>query len=373
MPKILKDIKLDELSLVDRGANQHAKISIMKSDDLALEETIYKYFVDSIDYGNSDYSTILDQYKAVLGQHLQQEAFYEAREKIYCFVDALGDSIAGYLSDPNLTDDDRTAKITLAVSDFLGYVKEEVPEITSDEDLTEIFEELAEVPNPGADADIGKQMTETLEKKLAELTEKYESVVAKNEELTKFATLSDDEKTFVAKMTPEEKKKFMDASAEEKKKQMDGVKKSDETLTVGGETISKSAVGDAQFAVFKRLAAAEERIAKAEEAAEMARLEKRAADEFKHLPGTPADIAKMLKAVGSMSADVAKSLEAVMKAADANAEGAFKKNGALGGKVDDTADAQIEKFATDIMARDKIGKTAAIAKAWEEHPELYEG
>ena len=205
------------------------------------------------------------------------------------------------------------------------------------------------------------------------MSEKYESVVAKNEELTKFAALSDDEKTFVAKMTPEEKKKFMDASAEEKKKQMDGVKKSDETLTVGGETISKSAVGDAQFAVFKRLAAAEERIAKAEEAAEMARLEKRAADEFKHLPGTPAAIAKMLKAVGSMSADVAKSLEAVMKAADANAEGAFKKNGALGGKVDDTADAQIEKFATDIMARDKIGKTAAIAKAWEEHPELYEG
>lgn len=375
MPKILKDIKLQELSLVDRGANQHAKISITKSENSDLESTIYKYFVDSIDYGNSDYKTVLDQYKDVLTQHLQQQAFYEAREKIYTFIDALGDSIAGYLSDPKLTDDDRTAKITLAVSDFLGYIKEEVTEISSDEELTEIFEELAEVPAPGSDANIGKNNmpAENLEKALAELTKKYEEVVAKNAELAACANMSDEEKTFVAKMTPEEKKKFMEATAEEKKKQMDGVKKSDETIIVGGETIAKSAVGDASFAVFKRLAAAEERIAKAEEAAEMAKLEKRAADEFKHLPGTPATIAKMLKAIDAMDADVSKSLTDILKSADANAEGAFKKNGAVGGNVDDNADSQIEKFATEIAARDKIGKAAAIAKAWVEHPELYEG
>ena len=376
MPKILRDIKLSELSLVTKGANQHSRIAITKSAEGVFEEQIFKYFVDSIDYSNTDYKASLDRYKDVFGQHLQQQAFYEAKEKLYCFIDALGDTIAATLADPSTSDDDKAAKVSLAVSDFLAYIKEEIPEITGDEDLVEIFEEMAEVPDPNSSSNIGKSdMTDKVdfEKMAKELEAKVADLVAKNDELSKMAALSDDEKTFIAKMTPEEKKKFMEASADEKKKQMDGVKKNDETLTVGGETISKSAVGDAQFAVFKRLAAAEERIAKAEETARMATFEKKASEEYSTLPGTPAAIAKCLDVIEKAGGEVAKTFESILKAAaDANKE-AFVAKGGKGSNTDgNDVFSQIDKLAVEIAARDKIGKAAAIAKAWEENPALYE-
>ena len=121
----------------------------------------------------------------------------------------------------------------------------------------------------------------------------------------------------------------------------------------------------------EQIAKAEERIAKAEEAAEMARLEKRATEEFKHIPGTATDIAKMLKAIGGMDEAVAKSFEAIMKVADEKNAEAFKVHGISKGAVEGSAEDKLEKRAEEIRkSAPTLTKEQALVKAYEENPEL---
>lgn len=225
-----------------------------------------------------------------------------------------------------------------------------------------------------------KEEAEALTKSLEDLKKQFEeseAKVAKAEADLKtsqaIAKMSDEEKTFVAKMSDKDKEAFMDMKDEDKKKKMKDVKKVDETLSLDGSEIRKSEVGDAQFAIFKRLidkqASDEKRIAKAEKATAFAKFEKRASDDFKNLPG---ELAKALEGIATLDEEIIKTIEAIFKSAnDMNTE-AFKTIGKQTGDIENTPKGKIEKFADDIMKRDSISKAAAIAKAWEENPKLYD-
>lgn len=228
---------------------------------------------------------------------------------------------------------------------------------------------------------VGETMEEELkkaqaefEKAQAELTEKLKKAEEALAEATELAKLSDEEKAFVEKMDAEGKKKFLGMSGEDKKKAMDAVKKNDETVVIAGQSISKSAVGDAAFAVMKAQAEQIEELrelAKAQkEAAEFAKFEK-AATEYKHLPGTDVEKAKLLKAVAGTEA--AAVLETILKAADSAHEKLFTVVGVKKSVVEGSAEDKVKKAVAELRKSDpKLTEEQAFSKALESDPALYE-
>lgn len=139
-------------------------------------------------------------------------------------------------------------------------------------------------------------------------------------------------------------------------------KANDETITVGGQELRKSEVGDANFAVAKALR--DER--------DLAKFEKRADAEFGHVPGTTAEKAELLKAIEAMPDEAKKAAEAILTAHEKMVAAGFERLGT--GALPLTA---TEKAATDgfnakvqeIAKRDNIPLSSAMSKARREFPE----
>lgn len=368
--KIMREFRIDEISVVDRPAQKGAKMTIMKRQDPALD-TIAKYYGEA--QQGKDFKTLLDENE-------NRKKIWEAREEIYPLIDALTTSVNSILADETVQD--KMSRVEQNVSDFLVALRDKLPDV--EEELTKFFEDL----NAEYLGNVNKQRennmpdnTKTVEeltatladvtKSLEEMTEKLEKAEAARVEAETMAKMSDDERAYIAKMSDKDKADLMAMSEADRKKKMDGMKKNDETVTVEGKVIAKSAVGDETFALYKRMADAEARIAKAEEKAEMAAFEKRAADEYANLPGTDAEKAAILKAVASLGDEVAGNIETILKAAnEANAE-AFKTIGKNGSADDNSAEAKLEKRAKEIAKAENISEAKAYVKALEENPELY--
>lgn len=363
--KIMKEFVMTEISTVDRPAQKPAKMTIMKRDISDESKTIAKSLVAKYDVANRP-----QDFKTSLMEHAKMKAYYEAYDDLYCLIDPLKDTLAAILSDPALSEVGKEEKLGLAVNDFLAAVKIKIPDIA--EDIAEVFEEMAgssgEV-NPDEGDPMSETVTKAVEAATKELNEKLEKALADLEVAKAEAALSDDEKAFVAKMDAKEKADFAALSPEEKKKKMEAVKKNDEVVVLDGTEIRKSE-NASYFAIAKRLVDEQARVAKAEEITELARLEKRAADEFNALPGTDAEKALVLKRLAEMPKAEAATLEAIMKAAQENNKGAFETRGIKKG-VSSDVEVIIEEKATAIMKRDSVSKAIAIGKAWEENPDLY--
>lgn len=191
------------------------------------------------------------------------------------------------------------------------------------------------------------------------------------------AKMSDAAKKYMAKLDDKEKEAFLSLSPEDQEKKVSTVTKADETLEVSGQTIRKSEVGDGVFAVMKaqaaQMAAAEERIAKAENDAAMERLAKRADDEMAHLPGDRVFKARVLKAADSLSAEDQTAFAALVKSANDALKGAFEEHGVKKGKeVASSANAALDEVANEIAKRDSIPVHKAYERAIAERPELYD-
>lgn len=213
---------------------------------------------------------------------------------------------------------------------------------------------------------------EEVVKSLEDVTKKLEEAEAKLAKAEAIAKMSDGEKAYMDKMDEKDRAAFMEMDEEKRKKKMDDMKKNDETIVVDGETVSKSAVGAAQFAIFKRLADAEAAIAKANADAEMSRLEKRAAEELKHLPGTDVEKALMLKSIDAMPEGARDVLKAALAKADEKSASDFTTLGKSAGSG--KGDTDLEKAVADIRKADpSITEAKAIVKALEANPALYEG
>jgi hypothetical protein len=147
----------------------------------------------------------------------------------------------------------------------------------------------------------------------------------------------------------------------------------DETVTIAGQTIAKSVVGDGPFAIFKaqaeELEKAKTDIAKERDLREMAELKKRADDEFAHVPGTVEERALMLKALAPLDPKVRKSFETVMTQAEKLSKAAFETLGHKGGKTEVNGD--FEKKVAEIRKRDNCSRVDALSKARTEHPDEY--
>jgi hypothetical protein len=148
----------------------------------------------------------------------------------------------------------------------------------------------------------------------------------------------------------------------------------DESLEVGGQVITKSQVGEAQFAIFKSqneaIAKAHDELAKERDRREMVELKKRADDEFPELPGTLDERANMLRAIGKLDEPLRKAFEKVFKQSQSLASKAFESVGYAGGH--ETGPQVFEQKVSEIKKRDNCTRTEAMQKARAEFPSEYQ-
>lgn len=179
------------------------------------------------------------------------------------------------------------------------------------------------------------------------------SVAERDEVIKKFPmAMSDKEK---ADMKDKE-----DADKKAKKAADDLAKGADETLTVDGETIRKSVVGEAQFAMFKSMNA---KLEKAADEQAVAVIAKRAAVDMPKISKSADELGTLIHGIAKHDQKLADDVEAILKAASAQiAKGALfaevgKSSTGTGGG---TASAQIETMAQEQVTK---GATKSIFKA----------
>jgi len=227
-----------------------------------------------------------------------------------------------------------------------------------------------------------EKMVEDLQKQVADLTKTLEAtsnentaVAAKLADAEALASMTDVEKAHYASLEGDAKVAFGKLSATERKAVIVKAAEKDETIEIDGRTISKSKVGDDNFAVFKALQAETEKNRKeaADERArrEMAEFSKRAEDELKELPGEAVAKAKVLKAMSGMDEADREVLETMLKAGSKAMKMAFEKLGHAARKDANGDPMAFEKRVSEIASRDKIGKSEAMAVARREYPEEF--
>lgn len=244
-----------------------------------------------------------------------------------------------------------------------------------DEGATAMLKEIAKslgLPETATEADV----TAALAKNAAAAAETTTQLAV----LKAKADMTDAEKKQMAGKTDDEVCKFMAKSADERASEIAKAAAGDETVEIDGNTISKRAVGDAQFAIFKsmakRLTDSEAEIKKAREETETATFTKRAEVDFPHLAGSVENRTLVLKHLAKADEPTRNAAEAILKAAEATSKLAFEKlghnNGGEGGAGGTEAETKIAKRQDEILkAEPTLTKAQAYTKALRENPALY--
>lgn len=405
--RIMREFSIDEISAVDRPAQAHARMTLMKRSGNDVNKD---------DYGAPQ--AIVQEVQAltfdeVLAEQGAREAACQVKDNIYARWWALQRSFETIAADDEVSPQDKVSSMQDSLRQFIASLAEESKTIA--EAVTKSLSAvpaLAELLNPDGNSSEGdtemtaaeKKQLEELQKQVEDLTKKLEAAssddpaakaaelqqaldeaTAKVEELTEKLATSEDEAA-KARMSPEEREfmttldkegkgKFLAMSADERKKAMKKSLDNDETVLVGGHTVRKSAVGEAQFAIIKaqqdELAKQADELRKEREAREAAQLTKRAEDELSHMPGETAEKVTVLHAIEKMDEAPRVALTKMLAVGDKAVAAAYDTIGHRGDKARKSAE-DFKKRIAEVAARDKISKSEAMAKARAEFPEEFE-
>lgn len=385
----MTEFQITELSSVDRPAQAHAKMTIMKRDggDLVVHENFIKAWLDP--------STGARPFSDFVEASEECNRYYRANDAVSAEINALNDSVRSVVGDNALGTVEKESMLRSSVEDFLASIRSKWPDVE-----TAMKKMLTDEPKPinKGDRDMpdnAEKKISDLEKQVAELTEKLNAATADltkaGEDLTaaKAATAkAEAEKTdaeFLGKMDAKQRAFYEAMSDDDKAKAKKGTMadldkaiakaaEGDEVLKIDGNEIRKSVVGESQFAALKALAKKNDDLAKqasdANETLQKANFEKAADETVKHLPGTTVEKGAVLKAINDLPEAVKKTLDTMLKAGEAAIVSAFKSVGHQGGEIEKAAGA-FQKKVDDIAARDGITKTAAMQKARAEFPEEF--
>lgn len=313
-------------------------------DDWNIEKMIQKV-ADLCSAGNGGAPQFGDIFKT------QDECtkLWDARDTLWPLVNSVSESLNSIVLDTSMSAQVREQGIHKSVDDFLNVVREKAPQVQT---------ELGKLVCAGKSGGT-KETKMTEAEKIADLEKQLAKAKQDAEDLKdggKDEAMEDANGKITAKGQA-----FIAKHATE-----------DEVLKVGEVSIRKSQTDASVFAMMK---AQQVEITKANDRAELATLEKRAADEFSHLPGTPAEIAGVLKSAALLPDASKEAFEKMMKAHEAMAAKAFDRIGSSGGVVIDMdvkkAAGEFEGKVSEIAKRDNIGNHTAMAKARKEHPELF--
>lgn len=408
--RILHDLKITEISAVDRPCQEGARMTIMKRAFTADERKKLAEEGKALPDGSYPIVNRGDLSNAItaLGRATNKDEVKRhiiARAKALDAVDALPEDWkvskvdtgpaggpAGDLANKenSMTGAEKVADLIKRVADLTkerdaaaDTKKAELIAKIDDlnKQLVDEIKKQLEAATVSADAkkmaDLASQV-ETLTKQAAESKAAIEKLTVEKAEAEKIAKLSQDEKDFMTTLDAAGKKKFLAMEDSERADAMKVKKAGDEVVKIEGREIRKSVVGADTFEIMKaqakRIADNEAAITKAEEKAAKAEFEKRADDVYPHVPGTTEERGSMLKAVAKMDEPLRKSFEAVLTQSEALAKTAFEKLGVKPGE--DPAALRkgakdFEKRVSDLVTSEKLSKTAAMEKAAGLYPEEF--
>lgn len=399
---VMLAFEIGEISAVDIPAQQGALMRIIKSADGDIGMTaldtgaLAKRYIDPMD-GAIPFST-------VVVEEMRCQQYYEAIEVVCPIIYAMDTSLKSIAGDASVPSETKLTMMRNTVEDFMSVIRR----MWSDADtvmmsaLGKSNEELEEMATKALTAEQMKiqiadleKTVETLTKASAdagvavELTAKVETLTAKVDELTTSlveetvkASMNDDEKAYMRGLGREEQAAFRGMSAADRKKKV-GKAAEDETLTVKGQTIRKSSVGDEMFAILKAQA---EEIEDTRKSAAKERDQRRMGEyavlakaSYGNLPGTDIEKAAVLKGLEALSDDVQSTVVKMLTAGEAAIKSAFGRLGSGGDEADINSYSGLRKGTDhpfmvkvrDIKKRDSLGHAAAMTKARSEFPTEY--
>jgi hypothetical protein len=386
--RVLKEISLSAIAAVDFPCQEHAKMTIIK-------RAVAKAAALRADLAKIDIPAARG-FLEILAENEQQAASWEAESKMWPLFDALRSSLSSIAADANIDPAAKVSRVEESVTQFISALKAEWPDVAEEVVKTakasangDAMSLFITAGQPGPTLGKGTPMSDELKKALglaatatdADVTKAIADLVAKAATLTTDLTKAQaDLATANGALEKAKKNPFADMESDDgkpTKKGLDFIAKhasgADEIIKVGDQTISKAAVGEATFTMFKAQQAQIDIEKGLRIDAEMA---KRAESEFPSIVGTAAEKGAVLKHLESAPEAVRKSAEAIFKAAEAAIKGAFSQSGTSGGFTQGGAD--IAKARQDFMSkvneikgRDNCSKTDAMSKAATEFPDLY--
>jgi hypothetical protein len=427
----MKSFKLEEISVVDKPAQEGAKMAIMKRKDDPLGTKLIKYYLKHGTFANT----------AMV--HIAKSAGGKTATAVWPGLNAFETSLRSIIRDNSLDDVNKVKVMKSEVNDFLTFTKQRVPEIeahllkavSSTEDdgmnlrqlqkqmgeLTQklnavvaVVEKSAKANKAGEDEATAKRLSSALAKDGLEKDGLEKDDVEKDgmeDELPAFMQPTqkevsgeefyeeDDEDGETEKVSedPENEKPTSEGEQEEmiaggsprpiggkraskrvnKRERFDD-DEDDAVIKVATEagvrTIRKSAIGADMFEVIKAQAETVDRLAKSVEderdLREIMEFTKVAEDELSHLPGSAEEKALVLKRLSSVLDKKDRVvLSRMLKAGDAGISAAFETVGVKTEKV--AAAGTFQKRVNEIRARDNCSHTVAMQKARREHPDEF--
>lgn len=350
--RIMRTLKLTEISAVDRPCQEGARMTIMKRvtdeywkrDFTQAQRDAAASSGAAMGDGSFPIENTSDLKNAIhavgrASDPAKAKAHIISRAKSLGATDLLpNDWVGKNVGTPDNGDEDMSADTEKKV----GELSQQIADLTKKLDAAE---------KSAAESAVLKTQLDTLTKSLDELKK-----------------ASDPEK---AKKDAETKKAFDEAVKAEVDKQVaaeiakrEEVDKNDETIEIDGVTVRKSQAKDPQmFALLKAQT----------EKSQMAEFTKRAETEIKYLPGETLVKAKALRAVSKIAnKEDREAVETMLKAAQAFAVTAMKTLG-KDGASEGSSEAELAKRAGALAIEKKIDKNAAMAQLLEtpEGKELY--
>jgi hypothetical protein len=352
--KILHKFYMDEISGVDRMAQEGAKTVIMKRDDTTIAKGA---FVDAVQ--------VMEAREAV--QALWWE-LYESETAIY-------DAIWNIQSNPERYPDVQAAVIE-ALGEYSDKVQEQAADAAAAVPNTDVEKSASNDPAEKSDHSDGdndnKPNPEENEMEKKELT--VEGLTATlegvNDKLVKaesFGKLNDAEKTHYATLDDAGQAGFLKMDDGARSNVLEKVAASDPVVytAADGEEFHKS--DDPRLVKMARQSDTDRKLAKADrDKAEKLELTKRADDELNNLPGEPEVKVELLKAIDAIEDEaVRKSINEMLKAGnDAQAEAFITKGtkdepiGDAEGKLNNLAKAYAkENSVSEVDAYNEVLKT----------------
>lgn len=350
--KILNRLRLKEISAVTKPAQEPAVMAIMKaapdggtvlSPDLqfvknTLQIAVKMAGVDAEPNADGKALTFAD----AMAERERREQVEEITEELWPMFWALQDALGAIVSQDGISAAERLSAINLSIRQFADAVSQALPDMKAD--VAGEYEKADQIFKAAIEAAEQETKTMTLEQALAKIAE-LEGKVA---DLSKAVETSEAGSADLAK-------KLETATAElaEAKKAAE-IAKSDETITIEGEVLRKSAVGESVFRIMKAQAERNERL-------EFAKM---AGDLIPNLPGDEATKVSVLKAVHGIADEATRkaALDMLKSGSEGNSQ-LLKEAGRSGaGNGGATAAEQMDAKAREIAKAEGISEDAALAK-----------
>jgi hypothetical protein len=439
---MLKDIRVGEVSLVGRGANEGALVALAKAADGGEDALLKQSFDEALmamGMGEKAEQMLEEAYKmnhalraslrSILADPKVSEKKAAIRESLAQFVSAMTSMVddsdiikalekaagkteggatfpAGdfaYAPDPakpsawklRLTSspggppDPRIVGAAVAALGPSGYRGNRV-EIPANERAAAVARVRAAwlKANPGKgekdlpetlkksdnqeDNDMSKEQIDALNKKVDDLTARLTKSELR-------ASMTDAQRAHYDGLEGAAQEAFGKADAAERDEIVKKASQADESLTVDGDTVRKSEVGEGVFRILKRQQEridSEASVAKKERDERLQKdLEAEAEREFPNLAGTPVEKAAMLKAIKAMPKEQADKQMANLKSADTAMAKQLKELGVGGGEGEGSdAEAKLQKMAKERAEKDgtTIHKAYSAVLDTPEGAKLYE-